>query len=516
MEQIAMIDKSRAALDEDACWRVVIGEAEEAKPTDFYVGVLTTGIFCRPDCKARRPKRENVRFFRSTQEALRAGLRPCKRCRPMGTAPEAESAARIAAACRRIEAAENTPSLAELAEEAGLSPFHFHRLFKAATGLTPKAYALAVKQNRMRDSLTEAGSVTEAIYAAGYSSSSRFYEADGRALGMTPSRYRAGGKDTLIHYAIQPCWLGLALIAATENGICALFFDDDEEALVAELRRRFPAARIERGGKALDASVRKVLRALDEPALAAELPLDIRGTAFQQRVWEALRAVPAGRTATYSDIARQLGEPRAVRAVAGACAANPVALAIPCHRIVGKSGSLTGYRWGIERKRQLLKRESSALGGVRLLLPSIAPPRHHRAGLCAISGIHAGQPRLRTLNSGKTKKRFRKLGGIDDAHKHAGRSLWRGCGPGTVERRAGRPGPADDRPSGGYLGAARRSAQGHVGEGSPRPPGPGASGRRHCQCARHPGRQGRDRLRQYHQHRRRRGRDGRAAARQEA
>jgi AraC family transcriptional regulator of adaptative response/methylated-DNA-[protein]-cysteine methyltransferase len=276
----------------------------------------------------------------------------------MGPGPEAEAAARIAVACRRIEASDGTPALAELAEEAGLSPFHFHRLFKAATGLTPKAYALAVKQNRMRDSLAEAGSVTEAIYAAGYSSSSRFYEADSRALGMAPSRYRAGGKDTLIHYAVEPCWLGLALITATQIGICALFFGDDEDTLVAELRRRFPAARIERGGKALDASVRKVLRALDEPALAAELPLDIRGTAFQQRVWEALRAVPPGGTTSYSDIARQIGDPRAVRAVAGACAANPVAVAIPCHRIVGKSGALTGYRWGVERKQQLLKRET--------------------------------------------------------------------------------------------------------------------------------------------------------------
>jgi AraC family transcriptional regulator, regulatory protein of adaptative response / methylated-DNA-[protein]-cysteine methyltransferase len=367
MGQIEMTSGDRAGLDEEQCWRAILGETDGR---NFFYGVLTTGVFCRPDCKARRPRRENVRFFISTQAALRAGLRPCKRCKPTGAAPGVETAARIAAACRRIEDAENTPALADLAEKAGLSPFHFHRLFKAATGLTPKAYATAVKQSRMRDNLAEAGSVTEAIYAAGYSSSSRFYEADGQALGMAPSRYRAGGKDTLIRYAVEPCWLGLALIAATDTGICAMFFGDDADTLAADLRARFPAARIEAGGKLLEAAVRAALRALEEPALAAGLPLDIRGTAFQRRVWEALRAIPPGRTATYTEIAGQLGDPTAVRAVAGACAANPVAVAIPCHRVVRKGGALAGYRWGIERKRRLLERESGVL-----TLPALVPSK---------------------------------------------------------------------------------------------------------------------------------------------
>jgi AraC family transcriptional regulator, regulatory protein of adaptative response / methylated-DNA-[protein]-cysteine methyltransferase len=357
MDMAIMAEKRPAALDEDRCWQVLLQRSDTEK-TGFYYGVITTGVFCRPTCKARRPLRENVRFFRSPDEAQRAGLRPCKRCKPMEAGPAAESAERIAAACRQIEEAEEMPTLAALAGEAGLSAFHFHRLFKAATGLTPKAYASAVKNDRMRNGLTEAGSVTEAIYAAGYSSSSRFYEADAQGLGMEPSRYRKGGKGVRIRYAVEPCWLGLALIAATENGICALFFGDDADTLIAELQGRFPAAQIEAGGAALDAQVCAALDAVEEPSKAAGLPLDIRGTAFQQRVWQALRSLPAGKTATYTDIARQIGDERAVRAVAGACAANPVAVAIPCHRILRKGGDLSGYRWGVERKRQLLNRES--------------------------------------------------------------------------------------------------------------------------------------------------------------
>lgn len=347
-----------ARLDEEACWSAVLDGDAGAEP-DFLYAVLTTGVFCRPACRSRRPKRENVLFFRSPAEAKRAGFRACKRCNPESASPDAETAVKIAAACRRIEEAEETPALAELAKAAGLSPFHFHRLFKAATGLTPQAYGRALKEGRIRESLASAGSVTEAIYDAGYSSSSRFYEGAGRGLGMTPSRYRAGGKGLRIGYAVEPCWLGLALVAATESGICALFFGDDADELVQELRDRFPAAVIQSGGPALGEKVSAALAALEEPALAANLPLDIRGTAFQQRVWEALRAVPPGRTATYTEIARRLGSADAVRAVAGACAANPVAVAVPCHRIVRSDGKLAGYRWGLERKRRLLERERS-------------------------------------------------------------------------------------------------------------------------------------------------------------
>jgi AraC family transcriptional regulator of adaptative response/methylated-DNA-[protein]-cysteine methyltransferase len=357
MEQIAMVRDKPLPLDEDRCWNALLaGRSEDGDP-EFIIGVITTGIFCRVGCKARRPKRENVRFFRSIEEARRAGLRPCKRCNPEGDAPEAERAAIIARACRRIEAAEYPPTLGELAEEAELSPFHFHRLFKAATGVTPKDYAAALTTQRMRDGLPGAGSVTEAIYAAGYSSSSRFYEKAGDTLGMAPKAYRAGGNGVHIRYAVAPCWLGLAIVAATEKGICALFFGDDEASLTASLSERFPAATIAPGGDEVGEWLDAALRVVEEPDRAADLPLDIRGTAFQQRVWQALRTIPAGSTATYTEIARSIGDIRAVRAVAGACAANPVAVAIPCHRIIRSDGKLAGYRWGLERKKRLLGRE---------------------------------------------------------------------------------------------------------------------------------------------------------------
>ncbi len=357
MEPIAMVQEKLAPLDEDRCWDVLVAGRRSVGDPEFIIGVITTGIFCRVGCKARRPRRENVRFFRSVEEARRAGLRPCKRCKPEDTAPEAERAGIIARACRQIEDAEYPPTLAELADAAGLSQFHFHRLFKAATGLTPKDYAMTLTRQRMRDGLPAAGSVTEAIYDAGYSSSSRFYEKAEGTLGMAPKTYRAGGNGVHIRYAVAPCWLGLAIVAATEKGICALFFGDDEEELAAALRGRFPAARIEAGGEALSEWLSAAIAAVEEPERAADLPLDIRGTAFQQRVWQALREIPPGRTATYTDIARSIGDARAVRAVAGACAANPIAVAIPCHRIIRSDGDLAGYRWGLERKRRLLSRE---------------------------------------------------------------------------------------------------------------------------------------------------------------
>jgi AraC family transcriptional regulator of adaptative response/methylated-DNA-[protein]-cysteine methyltransferase len=351
-----MVRDKRSPLDEQRCWDALVAGRRSAGDPEFIIGVITTGIFCRVGCKARRPNRENVRFFRSIEEARRAGLRPCKRCKPEGEAPDAERAELIARACRRIEETEYAPTLTELAEEAGLSPFHFHRLFKAATGVTPKEYAMALTKQRMRDGLAAAGSVTEAIYDAGFSSSSRFYEKAEGTLGMAPKTYRAGGNGVHISYAVAPSWLGLAIVAATDKGICALFFGDSEEDLVAALRERFPAARIE-PGESLSEWLEAALRAVEEPERAADLPLDIRGTAFQQRVWQALRDIPAGRTATYTDIARSIGDARAVRAVAGACAANPVALAIPCHRIIRSDGKLAGYRWGLDRKKRLLSRE---------------------------------------------------------------------------------------------------------------------------------------------------------------
>jgi AraC family transcriptional regulator, regulatory protein of adaptative response / methylated-DNA-[protein]-cysteine methyltransferase len=353
------ISSARPALDTEACWSAV-QRRDKAAERDFVFAVVTTGVFCRPACAARTPKRENVRFFHTVEEAQRAGFRPCKRCKPLAqTTAEEDHAAIIAELCRQIEAAEEMPTLAELADMARLSAFHLHRMFKRITGVTPKAYMAAVKAQRMRAGLPEAGSVTEAIYEAGFSSSSRFYEKADGILGMSPARYKRGGQGIRMVYAVAPCWLGLVLVAATERGLCAILFDDDAEALAAELRKRFPAAEIAPAGTAFAERLSEVLKAIDEPRLAANLPLDIVGTAFQQRIWRALREIPAGRTASYAEIARHIGAPKAVRAVAGACAANPIAVAIPCHRVIRGDGDLAGYRWGLARKRGLLAREAA-------------------------------------------------------------------------------------------------------------------------------------------------------------
>jgi AraC family transcriptional regulator of adaptative response/methylated-DNA-[protein]-cysteine methyltransferase len=262
-------------------------------------------------------------------------------------------------ACRRIERAEEAPSLAALAADAGLSTWHFHRVFKGATGVTPKEYAAAHRARRARAALERGRSVTDAIYEAGFASSGRFYEASDRMLGMTPTQYRAGGAATEIHFAVGACSLGLALVARSARGVCAILFGDDREALRAELASRFPRARLVAGDRDFAAVVARVVACVETPRLGLDLPLDVRGTAFQHRVWRALRDIPVGATATYSEIARKIGAPRAVRAVASACAANPVAMAIPCHRVVRNDGDLAGYRWGLARKRALLAREGS-------------------------------------------------------------------------------------------------------------------------------------------------------------
>ena len=263
-----------------------------------------------------------------------------------------------AQACRAIERAEQPPKLAELATLCGLSPYHFHRLFKRITGVTPRAYAAAHRQGAVQRELTSGSSVTEAMYAAGFGSSGRFYEASEAMLGMRPSAYRSGGGGESVWYATGRCSLGRVLVAATARGVCAISLGDSGEALATELRERFPKARFVKAPKGFEASLRSVLRFLDLPSGALELPLDIRGTAFQRRVWEALRRIPAGKTASYTELAGKIGKPSAVRAVASACAANPLAVAIPCHRAVRGNGALAGYRWGIERKRKLLAREA--------------------------------------------------------------------------------------------------------------------------------------------------------------
>lgn len=325
----------------------------------FYYSVRTTGVYCRPSCGARPARRENVAFHLTCEAAERAGFRPCLRCRP-DLPPLAERQAQlVAAACRLIESSEEEPNLDALAASAGMSRFHFHRVFKAQAGVTPKAYAAAVRAARVREGLIQGAPVTDALYAAGFQSSSRFYAGADAMLGMAPGRFRSGGAGEEIRFAVAQCSLGAILVAATGQGICAILMGDDPEALVHDLQDRFPKARLVGADAGFERTVALVVGFVEAPRLGLDLPLDVRGTAFQQRVWDALRAIPAGVTVSYTELAQRIGSPAAVRAVAGACAANPVAVAIPCHRVVRNDGGLSGYRWGIERKRALIEREKN-------------------------------------------------------------------------------------------------------------------------------------------------------------
>jgi AraC family transcriptional regulator, regulatory protein of adaptative response / methylated-DNA-[protein]-cysteine methyltransferase len=325
----------------------------------FYYSVRTTGVYCRPSCAARLARPENVQFHATCEDAEKAGFRPCKRCKPNEPPAAEQQAAKIAQVCRLIEKSEETPGLEQLAKYAGLSRYHFHRVFKAITGLTPKAYAAAHRTERVRRKLGKSDTVTEAIYDAGYNSNGRFYEASNEILGMTPSNYRAGGASAEIRFAVGECSLGSILVATSDRGVCAILLGDDPDALTRELQDQFPQANLIGGDKQFEQLVSKVIGFVEAPALGLALPLDVRGTAFQQRVWQALRKVPAGSTASYTDIAKRIGSPNSVRAVAHACAANVLAVAIPCHRVVRNDGALSGYRWGVERKRFLLEREAS-------------------------------------------------------------------------------------------------------------------------------------------------------------
>jgi AraC family transcriptional regulator of adaptative response/methylated-DNA-[protein]-cysteine methyltransferase len=349
----------RAFSGDDQRWEAVQRRDRAADGTFFY-SVRTTGVYCRPSCAARLPRRENVRFHASTAEAERAGFRPCKRCRPNEAALADRQAAAVAEACRLIEQADELPSLDTLAKHAGLSRFHFHRVFKAVTGVTPKAYAAAHRARRVRDELTHSGTVTEAIYGAGFNSNGRFYATSSDLLGMMPTEFRAGGKGQAIRFAVGECSLGSILVAATGKGVCAILLGDDPDALVRDLQDRFANAELIGGDEAFEQLVAKVVGFVEAPARGLDLPLDLRGTAFQQRVWQALRAIPAGATASYAEIAARIGRPQAVRAVAQACASNAIAVAIPCHRVVRRDGALSGYRWGVARKRALLEREAAA------------------------------------------------------------------------------------------------------------------------------------------------------------
>lgn len=327
----------------------------------FVYSVRSTGVYCRPSCGARRPRPENVAFHGTCEDAEAAGFRPCRRCRPNEASLAERQTAAVTAACRRIESAETIPDLAKLARGAGMSPFHFHRVFKRVAGITPAAYATACRANRIAAALPEAATVTEAFYEAGYNAASRFYAEAPARLGMSPSRYRDGASGVRIRFAAGACRLGTILVAATDAGLCAILLGDDPDLLLRDLESRFPKADLVGGDKGFETLVAQVVGLVEAPATAIDLPLDIGGTAFQQRVWEALRRIPAGSTATYAQIAAAIGQPGAVRAVGMACGANALAVAIPCHRVVRSDGSLSGYRWEIERKRELLAREVEAV-----------------------------------------------------------------------------------------------------------------------------------------------------------
>jgi AraC family transcriptional regulator of adaptative response/methylated-DNA-[protein]-cysteine methyltransferase len=358
MTETRQTDTSRAPAREEERWQAV-KRRDPAFDGKFLFAVRTTGIYCRPSCASRPAKRENVTFFETGAAAEKAGYRACKRCRPdqLG-APDPQMQA-VKRACERIETAEEAPKLAELAASAGLSPYHFHRVFKALTGVTPKAYAAETRARRAADKLRTAETVTEAIYDAGFNSSSRFYENTDARLGMTPGAVRRGGAGAVIRFAVGEASLGAVLVAATNKGVCAILLGDDPEALVRNLQDRFPNADFEGGDAEFERMVAQVVGLVEAPGQRLDLPLDIRGTAFQQKVWAALSAIPAGKTATYTEIARVIGQPKAVRAVAQACGANPLAIAIPCHRVVRADGDLSGYRWGVERKRKLIDREAA-------------------------------------------------------------------------------------------------------------------------------------------------------------
>jgi AraC family transcriptional regulator, regulatory protein of adaptative response / methylated-DNA-[protein]-cysteine methyltransferase len=350
----------KLSTEQDPRWRRVL-RRDPSADGEFVYCVRTTGVYCRPSCPSRKAKPANVSFHASCAEAEAAGYRPCRRCHPNSPSLAERNAAAVVQACRSIEAAEELPKLDQLAAAVGMSRFHFHRRFKAATGLTPKQYGAAHRTRRVREELSRAESVvTEAIYGAGYGSNSRFYETSNQALGMTPSNYKNGGKDAEIRFAVGECSLGAILVALSDKGVCAILLGDDPERLARQLQDRFPRANLVGGDAGFEQIVARVVGFVEAPRIGLDLPLDIRGTAFQQRVWNALRSIPAGRTVSYGEIARSIGEPRAARAVARACGANSLAVAIPCHRVVRRDGGPAGYRWGVDRQRALLAAEVGA------------------------------------------------------------------------------------------------------------------------------------------------------------
>ncbi|MBM3568646.1 MAG: bifunctional DNA-binding transcriptional regulator/O6-methylguanine-DNA methyltransferase Ada [Alphaproteobacteria bacterium] len=335
-------------------WRAVV---ERRADPSFVLGVITTGIYCRAGCPARQPKRENVRFFDGSAQAELAGFRACKRCRPQAAMPLDPALPAIRRALAALDRAETPPRLARLALVAGQSPAHFQRCFTRLVGVSPRAYWDARRLKGFKTRLRSGGDVTGALYESGYGSPSRVYEEVGMKLGMTPGAYAKGGQGQELGFAVAPCPLGLVLVATSARGVAFVALGDDAAGLEAELRRDFPRAAIAADRKRLGETVAQVVSYLEGRTPSLDLPIDVRATAFQRQVWDALRRIPSGETRSYAAVARSIGRPRAVRAVARACATNPVSLVVPCHRVVGSDGKLTGYRWGIERKRALLATE---------------------------------------------------------------------------------------------------------------------------------------------------------------
>ena len=353
------IVKQTAYQGEDLRWAAV-QQRDGGADDVFWYSVRSTGVYCRPSCGARPALRKNVAFHDSREAAEEAGFRPCMRCKPEQPPLAERQAAVVAQACRLIDEAdaETALDLDSLATAVGVSRFHFHRMFKAVTGITPKAYANAQRARRMQAGLAQQATVTDAMYAAGFNSSGRFYAQSPAVLGMTPTAFRAGGRGAQIRFAIGACSLGAILVASTEQGICAILMDDDPDVLVRDLQDRFPKAELIGAEPEFEQVVSRVVGMVERPELGLDLPLDVRGTAFQQRVWQVLRGIPAGRTVSYAELAQLVGSPNGARAVAGACAANALAVAIPCHRVVRNDGSISGYRWGVDRKAALLDREA--------------------------------------------------------------------------------------------------------------------------------------------------------------
>lgn len=343
--------------EQDPRWAAILARDPKADAL-FVYGVKTTGVYCRPSSASRLPRPHNIEFFDTPAQAEAAGYRASKRAAGDQTQVAGHHGQLVAEACRQIQQADTPPSLGTLAAQAGLSPFHFHRVFKAVTGLTPKGYASAHRSRKVRDGLKRQRTVTDALYDAGFNSNSRFYESADQLLGMKPSDYKAGGTNNTILFAVGQCTLGAILVAQSTRGVCAILLGDDPDKLVRDLQDQFPKASLVGADPDFEQLVAQVVGFVEAPALGLDLPLDLRGTAFQERVWQALREIPVGSTASYAQIAERIGAPKSFRAVAQACGANSLAVAIPCHRVVRSNGDLSGYRWGVERKRQLLERES--------------------------------------------------------------------------------------------------------------------------------------------------------------